>query len=101
MWSAKSKLQQVVLAMFEQPESEGRRKQLYLLALALSLMLFAGPASAQQYPLLDEAANRVVQKYQNASSCGSREGSRDRSGKRKLYGFCATIHRCAPCSSTE
>jgi hypothetical protein len=67
MWSAKSKLQQVVLAMFEQPESEGRRKQLYLLALALSLMLFAGPASAQQYPLLDEAANRVVQKYQNSS----------------------------------
>lgn len=34
--------------------------------IALPVLLFAGVSSAQ-YPLLDEAANRVVQKYQNSS----------------------------------
>jgi len=33
---------------------------------ALPVLLFAGVSSAQ-YPLLDAAANKVVQKYQNSS----------------------------------
>jgi hypothetical protein len=48
MWNVKSKLKRVVLV-------------------SLPLLLFAGVASAQQYPLLDRAANKVVQKYQNSS----------------------------------
>jgi hypothetical protein len=51
MWSVKSKLQ---------------RKRLYPLAMALPVLLFAGVASAQ-HPLLDAAANRTIQKYQNSS----------------------------------
>jgi hypothetical protein len=54
MWNAKSKLGQ-------------RSKNLYRLALALPVLLFAGVASAQQYPLLDRAANKVVRKYQDSS----------------------------------
>jgi hypothetical protein len=34
--------------------------------ITLPVLLFAGVSSAQ-YPLLDEAAKRVVQKYQNSS----------------------------------
>jgi hypothetical protein len=30
-------------------------------------MLLSGVATAQQYPILDEVANRVIQKYQGAS----------------------------------
>jgi hypothetical protein len=30
----------------------------------LPMLLLAGVASAQQYPLLDKAANKVIQKYQ-------------------------------------
>jgi hypothetical protein len=30
-------------------------------------MLFAGIASAQQYPIMDDIANKVVIKYQNSS----------------------------------
>jgi hypothetical protein len=33
---------------------------------ALPMLLLAGVASAQ-YPLLDRAANKVIQKYQNSS----------------------------------
>jgi len=51
MWSAKSEL---------------HRKRLYPLAMALPVLLFAGVASAQ-YPLLDAAANRTIQKYQYSS----------------------------------
>src|SRR5258708_13387593 len=48
MWNVKSRLKRVVLV-------------------SLPLLLFAGVASAQQYPLLDRAANKVIQKYQNSS----------------------------------
>ena|SRR5271157_1295228 len=34
--------------------------------MALPVLLFAGASSAQ-YPLLDAAANRTIQKYQNSS----------------------------------
>src|SRR5260370_13434573 len=34
---------------------------------SLPVLLFAGVASAQQHPLLDRVANKVVQKYQNSS----------------------------------
>lgn len=46
-----------------------RTKWLYLLGIAGSVLLIAGVASAQygQYPLLDRAANKVIQKYQNSS----------------------------------
>ena len=47
MWDVKSKLQRVTL-------------------LTLPALLFAGVSSAQ-YPLLDKAANKVIQKYQNSS----------------------------------
>ena len=40
--------------------------QRYLLALVPSILLFAGVANAQ-HPMLDAAANRVVQKYQQSS----------------------------------
>jgi hypothetical protein len=33
----------------------------------LPVLLFAGVASAQQYPIMDEIANKVVMKYQNSS----------------------------------
>ena len=42
-------------------------KRLYLFALMLPLLLFASMASAQRYPIMDEIANKVVQKYQNSS----------------------------------
>ena len=48
MWNVKSKLKRVVLV-------------------SLPMLLFAGVAGAQQYPLLDRVANKVVQKYQNSS----------------------------------
>jgi hypothetical protein len=38
----------------------------YLLALVPSMLLFAAVANAQ-HPMLDAAANRVVQKYQQSS----------------------------------
>ncbi len=70
MWSLQSTKRRGVLAMFQQHDSEkGKRKRFYLLAVGLSVLLFAGVASAQygQYPLLDAAANKVIQKYQNSS----------------------------------
>jgi hypothetical protein len=48
MWNVKSKLKRAVLV-------------------SLPMLLFAGVAGAQQYPLLDRVANKVVQKYQNSS----------------------------------
>lgn len=59
-----------VLATFERPGSEKRnRKRLYLSAAVLSVLLVGGVAKAQygQHPLLDAAANKVIQKYQNSS----------------------------------
>jgi hypothetical protein len=40
---------------------------IYLLGLVFALLGFGGVASAQPYPILDEVANKVVQKYQNSS----------------------------------
>ena len=42
-------------------------KSKYLFAAMLPVLLFAGVASAQQYPIMDEIANKVVMKYQNSS----------------------------------
>jgi hypothetical protein len=39
----------------------------FKLVVLATLLLFAGRASAQQYPMLDAAADRVVQKYRNSS----------------------------------
>lgn len=44
-----------------------KSNRLPLLAIALPVLLFAGLVNAQQYPLLDRAADRVVQKYRNSS----------------------------------
>jgi hypothetical protein len=70
MRSVKSKQQRIVPVMFEKDKGETRRaKGFYSLAAALGVLFFAGVAIAQygQYPLLDKAANKVVQKYQNSS----------------------------------
>jgi hypothetical protein len=50
-----------------QNEEKANCRRLYVFALMLLPLLSAGAASAQQYPLVDEVANRVVQKYQNSS----------------------------------
>ena len=42
-------------------------KRIYVLALALALVSSGSVASAQQYPIVDRVANKVVQKYQNSS----------------------------------
>jgi hypothetical protein len=42
-------------------------KRFYQFATVLSVLLLAGAASAQQYPIIDDIANKVVQKYQNSS----------------------------------
>ena len=42
-------------------------KRSYLFALAIAL-LYLVVASAQQYPIMDAVANKIIQKYQ-ASSC--------------------------------
>ena len=41
-------------------------KRSWLLA-ALSVVLFAGVATAQQYPIMEAIANKVVQKYQSST----------------------------------
>jgi len=48
---------------------EAWRKRRHRFALALGALLVAGVANAQygQYPMMDAVADRVVQKYQNAS----------------------------------
>ena len=43
------------------------KQRLYLYAVILPMLVFAGKANAQQYPLVDEIANKVVQKYQTSS----------------------------------
>jgi hypothetical protein len=42
-------------------------KRVYVLAVATAVLGFGGIASAQQYPIIDEIAHKVVQKYRNAS----------------------------------
>jgi len=42
------------------------RKRLYGFTL-LSALLFGGAAAAQQYPLMDMVADKVIQKYQQSS----------------------------------
>jgi hypothetical protein len=42
-------------------------KRFYGLALISALLGSTGVASAQQYPIIDEIAHKVVQKYRNAS----------------------------------
>jgi ABC-type Fe2+-enterobactin transport system substrate-binding protein len=41
-----------------------------------SVLVFASDVSAQQYPILDAIANKVIQKYQN-SSCPQLMAQRD------------------------
>ena len=70
MWKVKSTLQRKGLARVSRPASEkGGAKRRYLFAAILSVLLFAGVSSAQydQHPLLDKAANKVIQKYQYSS----------------------------------
>ena len=71
MWSVKSKQQRIVHVRFGKDTSEtARGKGFYSLAAALGVLCFAGAAVAQygqQHPLLDKAANKVIQKYQNSS----------------------------------
>ena len=67
MSNMKSKLRRIALLMFERPKSgKVRTKRLYQFAFVLPVLLFAGVSSAQ-YPLLDKAANKTIQKYQNSS----------------------------------
>jgi hypothetical protein len=67
MWSVKSKLRRVELLLLErQRTGKARSKHFYQLLLVLPILLFAGASSAQ-YPLLDKAANKTIQKYQNSS----------------------------------
>jgi hypothetical protein len=42
------------------------RKCLYLLALVSTLLVFGGVANAQ-YPIMDQIANKIVQRYQQSS----------------------------------
>jgi len=70
MRSVKSKQRRTIRVMFEKDKGETRRaKGFYSLAAALGVLFFAGAAIAQygQHPLLDKAANKVIQKYQNSS----------------------------------
>jgi hypothetical protein len=70
MRKLKSKQQRTVRVMFERHDREtGKSKRPYLLAAAVGVLFFAGVAGAQygQHPLLDAAANKTVQKYQNSS----------------------------------
>lgn len=39
----------------------------YLFAIVVSGLLLNGVASAQQYPIMDQIANKVIQKYRNSS----------------------------------
>jgi len=70
MQNVESTLGRVVLPVPARQKSQrARNKQLYLLTVALPVLLFARVASAQygQHPLLDAAANKTIQKYQNSS----------------------------------
>jgi hypothetical protein len=48
-------------------EATSKRLYLFVAVAILPMVLFAGVAGAQQYPIIDQIANRVVQKYQNSS----------------------------------
>jgi hypothetical protein len=70
MRKLKSTVWGTALTAFERRGREkGRGKRLYSYAVAIPVLLLAGVASAQygQHPMLDAAANRVIQKYQNSS----------------------------------
>jgi hypothetical protein len=56
----------VDLMLEKQRSGKAMSKRLYQFALLLPVLLFAGISNAQ-YPLLDKAANKVIQKYQNSS----------------------------------
>ncbi|HYB91573.1 MAG TPA: hypothetical protein VEC38_11055 [Candidatus Binataceae bacterium] len=64
-----------MISVTKRRQSELGMSRLYLLGIAASLMLVAGVARAQyggyqqpgQYPLLDRAANIVIEKYRNSS----------------------------------
>ena len=43
------------------------RKRVYLFAALLPAVLFAKVAAAQEYPLMNMIADRVIQKYQHAT----------------------------------
>jgi len=64
--------------MYEDNNSKGEKKMkeehaaihrfsLFVLVTIVSAMLFAGAAGAQEYPLLDMIANKVITKYQQSS----------------------------------
>jgi hypothetical protein len=42
-------------------------KRIYVLTLVSALLASGGIASSQQYPIMDQIANKVVQKYRNSS----------------------------------
>ena len=68
MWDVPSTLRRAVLSLLKRPAREkapGRRQ--YLFVLVLPVLLFAGVASGQQYPVMDAIADKIVQKYQNSS----------------------------------
>jgi hypothetical protein len=69
MWSKQSTPRRALPVHAPHESQRPRSKQLYLLAVALPVLLFAGVAIAQygQHPLLDAAANKTVQKYQYSS----------------------------------
>jgi len=62
-------LQPMAASMLEQSGGKKSKRSPLLLAVPLSVLLFVGIANAQygQYPMLDAAANKVIQKYQNSS----------------------------------
>jgi hypothetical protein len=66
MWSMKSTLRRARPVPAPYEIQRPRSRQLCVLTVALSVVLFAGVAGAQ-YPLLDRAANKVIQKYHNSS----------------------------------
>jgi len=71
--------------------------------IAASVLFFASEAGAQQFPILDAIANKVIQKYQN-SSCPQLMAQRDQPrgpeerGRSSSY---TTTPRCNRPSSTE
>ena len=70
MRNVQSTVQRGTPLTLERPGSEQtRRRRLYFPAVVLPVLLFAGVAGAQygQYPLLDKAANKVIQHYQYSS----------------------------------
>jgi hypothetical protein len=78
-------------------------KPLYLFALMPVLVGPGAVATAQQYPVMDRIANKVVEKYQNrrANSCRRTGASRIHRENRRSYSVCAATRRCAGPLSTE